>query len=272
MPLFNVPKRAGKSQDKAIAGKSKTKTKATTSVKGGLLGQISQINSTVERNLGKFKDDYKIITTAERLNQYFCACAENNVISIDTETTGLDPILDKIVGLCIYTPNQKAAYVPINHVSYVTGVRVDNQLTEEEVAKELNWLVVRSAPDIIMFNAKFDMRVIRNQLGVKDIYCTWDAYLAGRLMNENEESKGLKALHKKYVLDGKEDEFSFDALFKGITADKIPINTFYLYAAHDAIITYELYQYQKQYLYYDKTVTPDARNGMNGVSDRKSVV
>ena len=266
MPLFSVPARAGKAQDKAIADKVKKSKKAPTAVKGsGVLGQINQIKAVVEKNLGKFKDSYIIISDAESLHYYFCECVNNHVIAIDTETSGLDPLQDKIVGLCIYTPNQPAAYVPINHVSYVTGVRVENQLSEESVALAFKSLLT-SKLDIIMFNAKFDIRVIRNQLGVKDIYCTWDAYLAGRLLNENEESKGLKALHKKYVLNGQEDEFSFDALFKGITADKIPINTFYLYAAHDAIITYELYQYQKQYLYYDPTVTAEARNGMNGVS------
>ncbi|MBO6271716.1 hypothetical protein J6O48_02930 [bacterium] len=266
MALFNVPKRPGREQDKAIAGKSKSRTRATTTVKGGgLLGQINQIKAMVEKYLGKFKDDYEILTTEEDLDVYFQQCTLNGVISIDTETTGLDPILDSIVGLCIYTPNNKAAYVPINHVSYVTGVRVDNQLTEKQVADRLEALI-QCNPVIVMFNAKFDMRVIRNQLGVKDIYCTWDCYLAGRLLNENEELKGLKALHQKYVLDGKEDEFKFDALFKGITADKIPINTFYLYAAHDAIITYELYQYQKQYIYYEADKPNEDRNGMNGVS------
>ena len=267
MPLFNVPKRAGREQDTAIAKKSKTSTRSTTTVKGGgLLAQINQIRAMVEKNLGKFKDDYIVITEEHDLHNYLVDCVYNGVISIDTETTGLDPILDKIVGLCIYTPNQPAAYIPINHVSYVTGVRVDNQLTEEQVGELLNTMVQKYHIDIIMFNAKFDIRVIRNQLGVKDIYCTWDAYLAAKLMNENEESHGLKALHKKYVLNGEGDAFSFDALFKGITADKIPINSFYLYAAHDAIITYELYQYQKQYLYYDKTCTHEARNGMNGVA------
>lgn len=266
MPLFNVPKRAGREQDSAIAKKSNS-TRTTTTVRGGssLLGQINMIKATVEKNLGQFKDDYIVITNEVDLLAYFDCCRLNKVISIDTETTGLDPILDKIVGLCIYTPNKKPAYIPINHVSYVTGVRVDNQLDEKQVATKLNWLIAYN-PDIIMFNAKFDMRVIRNQLGVKDIYCTWDAYLAAKLMNENEESHGLKALHKKYILNDEGDAFSFDALFKGITADKIPINSFYLYAAHDAIITYELYEYQKQYLYFDPAKSNDDRNGMNGVS------
>ena len=277
MPLFEVPKRAGRTQDKQIAGKSKIAKRATTVVRGGndLLGRITQIKSMVEKNLGKYKDDYIIIRDRDTLSAYFVNCFQNGIISIDTETTGLDPIQDKIVGVCLYTPNNPAAYIPINHISYITGERVENQLTEAEVAFEFKGIEQcqkdmreKGSPysiKVIMFNAKFDIRVLRNQLGVY-IDCDWDCYLAGRLMNENEESKGLKALHKKYVLDGKEDEFKFDALFKGITADKIPINTFYLYAAHDAIITYELYEYQKQFLYYDKTATPEARNGMNGVS------
>ena len=267
MPLFSIPKRAGREQDNKLAKKSNTSRKAQTTVRGGnsLLARINQIKAMVEKNLGQFKDEYVIIRTEEDLDVYFQQCALNGVVAIDTETTGLDPILDSIVGLCLYTPNHKPVYVPINHTSYVTGARVDNQLTEQQVANQFNMLI-KHHPDIIMFNAKFDMRVIRNQLDVKDIYCTWDAYLAARLMNENEERNGLKALHNKYVLDGKGDAFSFDELFNGIPADKIPINTFYLYAAHDAIITYELYQYQKQFVYYDTTQPNEARNGMNGVS------
>ena len=266
MPLFNVPKRAGKEQDKLIATKSRVTTKRATAVKGsGMIGQINTIKSTVEKNLGKFKDDYIVIRDYDTLSDYISGCIENHAVAVDTETTGLDPMIDKIVGLCLYTPNQPAAYIPINHVSYITGARVENQLAENNIHDQMQRLI-NVHTDIIMFNAKFDIRVLRNQCGLKDIYCIWDCYLAGRLMNENEESKGLKALHKKYVLDGKEDEFKFDALFKGITADKIPIDTFYLYAAHDAIITYELYQFQKQYLYYDETQSNDARNGMNGVS------
>ena len=267
MPLFNVPQRAGKAQDRAVANKSKTVIKTTTSVKGGssVLGRINQIKAVVEKNLGQFKDDYIIIREEHELYKYLTECKYNGVISIDTETTGLDPLQDDIVGLCIYTPNQPAAYVPINHVSYVTGVKVDNQLPNDIIRQQFEILLYNN-PDIIMFNAKFDIRFMRNQLGLKDIYCTWDCYLASRLMNENEEHKGLKALHKKYCLDGQGDAFSFDELFKGISFDKIPITTGYLYAAHDAIITYELYQFQRKYLYYDPSVTLDSRNGMNGVA------
>ena len=265
MPLFSVPNRPGKEQDKAVVKKTKT-TRTATAVKSGsgILGQINQIKAVVEKNLGQFKEDYEIITTKERLKEYIDVAIEQDIISIDTETTGLDPLTDKLVGLCIYTPSMKAAYVPINHVSYVTGIRADNQLVEKEVADVLQDIVTMNT-FVIMFNAKFDIRFLRNQLGVY-IDCDWDCYLASRLMNENEPEKGLKALHKKYVLNGDGDAFSFDALFKGVSFDKVPITTGYLYAAHDAIITYELYEFQKKYLYYDPSCNSDDRNGMNGVA------
>lgn len=263
-PLFDIPNRPGRNNDALVAKKSKTATKAPTSRSNTLLDKINAINKAVDKNLGQFKDEYLIISDVQKLHEYMIASVENNVISIDTETTGLDPMLDTIVGVCIYTPNQPPAYVPINHVSYVTGARVDNQLSEEQVASELK-LIADNDVKVIMFNAKFDIRFIRNQLGVY-LDCYWDGYLASRLMNENEVHKGLKALHKKYVLNNEVDEFSFDELFKGVQFDKIPIKTGYLYAAHDAVITYELYEYQKQYIYYDETEGNEARNGMNGVS------
>lgn len=247
MPLFSVPTRAGKDADRSIARKSKSTVRKTAIVHGsGLLSQIESIRTVVNENLHKYANQYQIITDVDTLKKYIMSANEQGMIAIDTETTGLNPMVDKIVGLCIYAPKQKAAYVPINHVSYITGVRVDEQLTERDVAECMKSLTAK----VIMFNAKFDIRVIANQLGV-DVNCWWDCYLASRVMNENEEHKGLKALHQKYVLDDADDEFSFGALFKGVSADKIPVDTFYLYAAHDALITFELYQFQSEWLRYD---------------------
>ena len=267
MPLFNVPNRASnKSQDKSIA--QRTKKKPTTTIRsGGLLGKINAIKDMVERNLGEYKEEYEVIRTTDHLQGYLMTCYSDGVVAIDTETTGLDPLVDTCVGISLYSPSNKPAYIPINHISYVTGVRVEEQLTAEQVAFELKGLEQaqnNKQMKIIMFNAKFDIRVIR-RLGVY-LTCNWDCYLAAKLMNENEPTTALKPLHKKYVLENKKDAFTFDELFKGITFDKIPINVGYLYAAHDAIITYELYEYQKQYLYYDSSETKEARNAMNGVA------
>ena len=253
MPLFEIPKRTNnRANDKAILKQAKVVNKATPTIKGGgsLFERIANIQKLVELHLGKYKDLFTLIQDEEHLRKYIDKCIKNGVISIDTETTGLDPMLDDIAGICIYTPGEKSAYIPINHVSYITNLKLDNQLSIEYIRKQFERIIDASI-DVIMYNAKFDIRVLRNKVGLHNIYCTWDCYLATRLLNENEPTNALKKIHQKYVLNGKADAFTFDELFKGIPFTLIPIKTAYLYAANDPKITYELYEYQKKYLRED---------------------
>lgn len=245
--LFNLPaSRTTKGVDKSVVNKSTNKKSAPIIVKGGgLIEKISSINALVESKLGKYKDDYIVITDIQDLISYIDAAEKTGIIAIDTETTGLDPISDKIVGMSIYTPGKKAAYIPIHHISYITGMEVEGQLCEKEIAIELIRMQDYNVK-VIMYNAKFDLRVIKNGLGVK-LNCYFDCHLAAMCLNEN-EPHGLKTLHSKYVLDGKEDEFAFGKLFDGITFDYVPIKTGYIYAARDAVDTYELYEWQLPYL------------------------
>ena len=249
--LFNLPTtRSSKEADKYVVNKSTNKKSASTVIKGGgVIGKIAEIKARVESRLGKYKDDYLYIMQENKsdLIDYITACLDNGILALDTETTGLDPMQDKIVGFSLYTPGQKACYVPLNHISYITNEKVEGQLSLEECAEQLKFL---STCKIIMYNAKFDIRVLRNQLGVY-LSCYFDCHLAGYCLNEN-EPHGLKTLHSKYVLDGKEDEWNFGKLFEDITFDKIPIKTGYIYAARDAIDTFELYEWQLPYL------TPDS--------------
>ena len=117
-------------------------------------------------------------------------------------------------------------YIPLHHVSYVTGIEIDNQVSDEFATKQMQ-RIVDSKIKVIMFNAKFDIRVIKNQLGV-ELVPHWDGYIAARLLNENEPENNLKALHKKYCLKGEGDAFTFDSLFKGIPFTHNPVNTVYL--------------------------------------------
>lgn len=247
--LFNLSPRATRAGDSLLAKKSRrANTGAGISIKGGggLLERISTISAMVNKNLGKYADDYDIIRDEESMEKYIDSCIEQGVISIDTETDSLDPITCTLAGLCLYTTENKAVYIPIHHVSYVTGIEIENQVSEE-FAKEQFQRLKDNNVKVIMFNAKFDVRVIKNQLGV-ELVPHWDGYIAARLLNENEPENNLKALHKKYCLKGEGDAFTFDSLFKGIPFTHIPVNTAYLYAARDAEITYELYEFQRPFL------------------------
>lgn len=253
--LFNLPPRSTKAGDTNLVNKTRTQTPqgAGISIKGGesLLDRIGMITALVNKSLGKYKDKYIIINTEEELTRYVDKIKENGVVSIDTETNSLDPITCILAGVSIYTPGEQAAYIPVNHVSYITGLPAAHQLPLSALKQQFERL--QEDVKVVMFNAKFDIRVIRHQVGV---YLTayWDGYLAARLLNENEKENGLKPLHNKYVLRGDADAFSFGHLFKGIPFPHIPVNTGYIYAARDAEITYELYKFQEPFLTKDNKV------------------
>lgn len=217
---------------------------------GSLYEQIKELCKLVESKLGHLRDTQICIQDEEELNRYIDHAIQNGYISLDTETTGLDPITDKIVGACIYTPGEKTAYIPINHTSLITGVRLANQLTNEQVAKAFKRLQENNVK-IIYFNAKFDIRVCRHQLGI-DLPPYWDGFIASKCLKENEEEGNLKYLWTKYCSGNREAEhFTFEKLFKNYTFNLIPIDVACLYAANDAIITWELFKFQEPYLTED---------------------
>lgn len=233
-----------KTNDKDIIKKSKTAT-TRTSIKGGgnsIASLIQNMVATADAKLAHHKDDYILIRTETDLIRYIAEANKVGECAIDTETTGLNPLLIDIVGVCLYTPGQKAAYIPINHKSYVTGTRTKDQLDEKTVASYLQLF----AGKWIFHNAKYDIRVMRKTLGI-DLKPYWDTMLAAYCIDE-EESHRLKDLHLKYCDSTDTESLTFDKLFGGVQFDNVPINTAYLYAAGDAIKTYELYKYQQTIL------------------------
>ncbi len=241
--FFNLPgAKSSLIKDNKLIKKSKTtKSSSTVTLKGGgtLLDKVSSIVSLVNSKFESKKDTFLLIREESEFSNYIDKCIENGEISIDTETLGLDPILDDIVGMSIYTPGMKAAYIPISHISYISNLLVENQLKRDFLKQQFE-RINESKTRVIMFNAPFDIRVIGNSIGCW-LTPYWDGFIASRLLNENEPlgQGGLKALWRKYCNGGKGDAFSFDKLFEGIPFNYIPITTAYLYAANDAIITYD---------------------------------
>lgn len=269
--LFDDLSRPSKADDKALVEKSKAKSKKMpVTIRGnGLSDKIRIIRQFVEEHLGKYKDKYICIQDMDLLHDYVDVCLRDGRISLDTETTGLNVFRDKIVGISLDSKSNKSAYIPINHVSYNmldnTFTRIDTQLTEEQVRKELERLAKVQECD--MFNAPFDRRVIRHNIGI-DFPCTWDSSIGMHILNENlaEDEYKLKPLHARYVLDGAEDEFSYGEIFNDTGFDKMPIDIATLYAAHDADITTEFSDWQRQFIFYEEDKSFEDRNGMNGAS------
>lgn len=252
--FFDLPStRSTTKRDQKLLNSAKPKSQVAspTAVRikgnGKLSDKIEAIISLVDQKFPD-KDAVLLIQDEQDLVDYIDACIKNSGVAIDTETTGKDPIIDKIVGFSLYTPGQKAAYVPINHKSYITGFKYEEQLPIDVIKRQLSRLIIHNVKTY-WFNAPFDIRVIENNIGIR-FTAYFDGYIAAMCLNsdEPEGQRGLKPLHKKYCWGNRGEALSFGKLFDDIPFDLIPIKTAYLYAASDAIYTWELCQFQAQYL------------------------
>lgn len=235
--------------EKANQPKATSKTVSVRGAKSGASSIIKRVESVVQVAKQKLivDDSLLLLRDEQDFKEYMRIVRANGHAALDTETTGLDPIENKLVGVCLYTPNEKAVYIPTGHTDYTDNL-IPNQIDPELVRQELQKCINQDV-GFILHNAKFDMRVLKNQLEMdKYIKCIWDTQIAGNMLNEI-EPHGLKYLWNKYVNRNAEDEAeTFDTLFEKIPFNYIPMEIGYIYAAKDPKMTYELYQFQKQFL------------------------
>lgn len=245
--LKSLPPRSTRQSDADVLQRTSKTQIVSPTIKGGdsLLGRINTIIALVETKLGKYKDDYTVLRDGQGVIDYFESIIQQGIGAIDTETTSLDPLTCTMAGVCLYAPGLKPAYIPVNHTSYITGVKVSNQISPELIRDCL-----RKCRDAgvkwIMHNAAFDTRVLWHAVGVM-LKCYWDTQWAARCIS-NLDSYGLKNQHLKYC-DSKDTEvLSYEKLFEGIPFTLIPVMTAYLYAAGDGVKTFEVYEYQRKVL------------------------
>lgn len=236
------------SKDKTKQILSKTKQPKTITNSGDKLlkskkvsdkDKLTFVQKEVYRILGTYKENTVVIKSYDEFVEYIDAAICNGVIAVDTETNNsLDPISCKIMGLCLYTPGQKNAYIPINHVNIDTKERLTWQVTEEQIHEQLLKL---NQIKIIMHNGKFDYEVIKCTCDVA-LHIDWDTMIGAKVLNELERA-GLK---QQYIekIDPTIEKYSIENLFEKLPYEIVDPELFALYAATDAYMTYKLYEYQ----------------------------
>lgn len=228
----------------------KVETKSTKeqlkSKKISIAERLKLVDEHANSVLGMHKEDTEVISTTEALVSFIDKAISNGVIAYDTETNNsLDYLTCKVVGLCLYTPGLKAVYVPVWHTDYTNDMPIDNLVDFEVVKSQLKRLA-DSNIKIIMHNGKFDYQVTKCVFEVElPIY--WDTMIGARMIDENEESAKLKWQYKNKI-NSNHPYYDIDEIFPGIPYTYLNPNTFVLYAATDALMTYELYMWQKDYL------------------------
>jgi DNA polymerase I-like protein with 3'-5' exonuclease and polymerase domains len=255
-------------KNKELVNKLKNRKKATKQVsKNKLKAQLNNIEKRVHENFTEEeKQKIEVITDQNKLYKFF---TKDELYAVDTESdvvgSNPDPMLDTLVGLSGYSKNNNGIYVPIKHkktnlITFNYKYDYDKQLTYKQVSEVFREIDKK----FIFHNSVYDIRVFINALGQFDKNSTgWETYIASTYLNENEKHS-LKYLYDRYVLGKSEQEsMSFKDLFKDINISLVPIYLASLYGAKDAIMTYELYEFQREYLhpegeYIDQTGLKEA--------------
>ena len=221
--------------------------------------------------------DYKLITQ-QNLSQFISELNSYEIISYDTETTGLNVRKDKVIGFSVSCIEGSGWYLPL-HVWNKETQELVPQSWEQSVAKDI--LTRLSLKKLIMHNASFDVRVTANNLGVSLISAL---HADTQLMKHTLAEEGPFALKDNAVIYAKEIGLdSQDAanqeqldLEENVKANggkwlktnkemyKADLEVLYKYAIADTDITLRLFNYfetqlieQNLYeLFYEEEVMP----------------
>lgn len=186
--------------------------------------QEERIAEVVVRENPKFKQDYILIDNKPKLQHLIEVLEKADTLTIDTETTGLNPINDTLVGVSLAVTTGTAWYVPASLV------------LESKPLQRL----ISSGLKKIGHNIKFDYHILRESgVGFSGVY--FDTMIASYLLNAGTRQHGLDAAAFNTL--GYQMQPITDLIGKGkqsITMDQVPVDKVSWYACEDVDITLRL--------------------------------
>lgn len=184
------------------------------------------------------KTHYETVLTQQQFDGWLKKISSAKAFAFDTETTSLEYLRARVVGVSFSVVAGEAAYVPFGH-DYMDA---PDQLSEETVLGSLKPLLENSAIKKIGQNLKYDKHVIANHginlQGIGD-----DTMLMSYVLNSTGSRHDMDTLalaHLSYTTTHFEEIAGKGA--KQITFNQIPLDIAAPYAAEDADITLRLHE------------------------------
>ena len=181
---------------------------------------------------------YEIILDQAHLDTWLARLQAADLFVLDTETTSLDYIQARIVGLSFAVAPGAAAYVPLAHGYLGAPAQIDR----EAVLAQLKPLLEDPARPKAGHNLKYDMSVLANH-GIALRGIAQDTMLESYVLDSTASRHDMDSLALKYL--GHRTIHFEDIAGKGagqLTFDQIPIETAGPYAAEDAEVTLRLHR------------------------------
>ncbi len=192
---------------------------------------------SVEPPPALLEKNYQTILTQSVCDEWFERLQKATIFAFDTETTSLDYLEARIVGLSFAVKEGEAAYIPLAH-DYRDA---PTQLNREQVLAQFKPLLEDKNKAKVGQNLKYDAHVLKNHgiqlAGIQD-----DTMLASYVLNSVATKHNMDDLAKFYL---KVQTTHYEAVagkgVKQIPFQAVSINVAAPYAAEDADITLRLY-------------------------------
>jgi len=182
--------------------------------------------------------DYQVILDQKTLNRWIKRLQSAKLISVDTETTSLDPMQARIVGLSFTDRPCEAAYLPLGH-DYAGA---PDQLPLEDTLAQLKPLLEDPTLPKVGQNLKYDRSVLLNHdIELRGI--RFDTMLESYILDSTGSRHDMDTLSLKYL--GLNPIRFEDVAGKGkkqLTFNQVPVETAAPYAAEDADLVLRLHQ------------------------------
>lgn len=182
--------------------------------------------------------DYRCILDEAEFDEWLARLQAAPLFAFDTETTSLDYMEARIVGVSFAIEPGKAAYVPFGH-DYL-GAPI--QLTEAVVLGKLKPLLEDPARLKVGQNLKYDRNVLLNH-GIELQGIAYDTMLESYVLNSTASRHDMDSLARRYL---NVETISFEDIagkgVKQLTFNQIELEQAAPYAAEDADITLRLHQ------------------------------
>ncbi|MGL6539169.1 DNA polymerase I [Aeromonas hydrophila] len=182
--------------------------------------------------------DYRCILDEAEFDEWLARLQVAPLFAFDTETTSLDYMEARVVGVSFAIEPGKAAYVPFGH-DYL-GAPV--QLTEAVVLGKLKPLLEDPTRLKVGQNLKYDRNVLLNH-GIELQGIAYDTMLESYVLNSTASRHDMDSLARRYL---NAETISFEEIagkgVKQLTFNQIELEQAAPYAAEDADITLRLHQ------------------------------
>ncbi len=196
-------------------------------------GTPSQLSLFAEEQAPQEEGNYRTVDSLAALDRMIARLSQAEAIAVDVESTSVDPMQAKLVGVALTGHAGEGYYVPVAHANA-------RNLDLAQVAAKLAPLLGDDGLAKYAHNANYDLTVLAEHgLEVKPLVC--DTMIAEWLINPESRNLGLKNL--AWTRLGAEMTSIEELIGSGkkqITMDRVPVEEVAPYACADVDMTLRL--------------------------------